>query len=91
MTDLETLKQQAAEQLAKYPQYAGYFEGSQKAVMLKTIKTKHGGIIAEKGEIVLVIAPEHMISPSNDYATIYSLKNATSGGFIELSSFKVQP
>ena len=77
--ELETLKQKAVEQMAQFSQYAEYFEGCRKATMLKTVKTKKGNIIGEKGEEVLVISRNQWPDTPDDEATIYSLRAAKSG------------
>jgi len=51
--DIEAfLKAEAAEAMAKYPQYAGHFDGYRLGRAKRTVRTKMG-VAVEKGELVI--------------------------------------
>jgi hypothetical protein len=55
---LALLRQQAVERHARYPQYAGYFDGWRLAVVTRNLRSK-GGVSALRGERVLASPEAH--------------------------------
>lgn len=55
LVDIESfLKKEAADAMAAYPQYAGFFDNYRLGRVRRTVRTKMG-VAAEKGELVIFI------------------------------------
>ena len=77
--NLETLKTEAAAQVAHYPQYAGHFAPYVVERMKRTVTTK-AGTVAVNGEAVLVHPATRSVSTNlrgatHAYVTVWSLRN----------------
>jgi hypothetical protein len=73
LTILESLKAEASEQMALFPQYQGHFDNYELVEITQDVRTKMG-LAFVKGEIAIAGPRTDRIFPSY-YRTVWSMRN----------------